>query len=147
MRQLHAFPAQSRWPRYRARAFNSDCYPFETGRSAVRVRARNRYLPTSDSSNADGSCSLPPRRLISLLSDICAHVLASASTPIAEHFRQLLDPVLSASGIGIEIEGLGQRLVRDAHAEPHDDILTTQRACYISTDRWRSPPMTLPWFL
>ena len=158
MRQLHAFhlsQAGRQRVRYRARAFNSDCYPFETGRSAVRVRA-------TDLSSTDGSCSLPPsqssprvravlglrnaRRLISLLSDTCAHVLASASARIAEHFCQLLDPVLFASGTVIEIEGLGGRLVRDTHAEPDDDILTTPAIGHI-TDPWRRPPMTLPWVL
>jgi hypothetical protein len=65
----------------------------------------------------------------------------------AEHFRQLLDPVFSASGTVIEIEGLGGRLIRDAHAEPNDDALTTPAIGNISTDPSRHPPMTLPWVL
>jgi len=162
MRQLHACHlsrAGRQRARYRAHAFNSDCHPFETGRSTVPVRARSRCLPTADLSST--SCSLLPsqsssraravlgkaRRLISLLSDTSAHVLASVSAGIAEHFRQLLDPVLSASGTVIEIEGLGGRLVRDAHAEPDDAILTTPALGHISTDPWRHPSMTLPWVL
>ena len=104
---------------------------FGAGRPTVCVRAKNGYLLASNLST-DGSCSLPSgqssaraseiiglldvRRLLSLLSDICAQVLTRASALTAEYFRQFLDPVLSASGI--EIEGLGRRLIRDAHAEP-----------------------------
>ena len=126
--------------RYRARAFNSDCHPFEVGRSAIRVRAKYGYLLPPDLST-DGSCSSPSsqssslapaiigsskvRGLLSLLSETCANVVASASARIAEHFRQLLDPVVPASGTGIEIEGLGRRLARDAHAEPDSDVSTT----------------------
>jgi hypothetical protein len=117
--------------RYRVRAFDSDRHPFKRGRSAIRVRPKNAYLGISDLST-DGSCSLPSdqssvraseiiglfnvRRLFSLLCDICNQALAHASAPIAEYFRQFLDPVVSASGI--EIKGLGRRLIRDAHAEP-----------------------------
>ena len=103
---------------------------FGAGRPTVCVRAKNGYLRASNLS-PDGSCSLPSchsareseiiglldvRRLLSLLSDICAQVLTRASALTAEYFRQFLDPVLSASGI--EIKGLGRRLIRDAHAEP-----------------------------
>jgi hypothetical protein len=143
MKQLHAFHlshAGRQRVRYRARAFDSDCHPFEVGRPAIRARAKYGYLLPSDLST-DGSCSLPSsqssfpapaiiglcnvRGLFSLLSETCANVAASASARIAEHFRQLLDPVVPASGTGIEIEGLGQRLVRDAHAEPDSDVSTT----------------------
>jgi hypothetical protein len=122
-------PASGPQIRYRARAFNSDCYPLKAGRSAIRVRAKNGYLLTSNLST-DGSCSLPPgqssvrtseiiglfnvTRLFSLLSDSCARLLTCAASGSVEYFRQLLDPVVSASGI--EIEGLGRRLVRDAYA-------------------------------
>ena len=121
--------------RYRARPFNSGCHPFEAGRSAVRVRAKNAYLRTWGLST-DGSCSLPSgqssvrafqitgsfnvRRLFSLLADLCAHVLARVSARTAEYFRQFLDPVVSARGI--EIKGLGDRLIRDAHAEPDTNM-------------------------
>jgi len=121
MRNLH--DAGRPQTRYRARAFDSDCHPFEAGRPIVRV---------DSNLSTDGSCSLPSgqssaraseiiglldvRRLLSLLSDICAQVLTRASALTAEYFRQFLDPVLSASGI--EIKGLGRRLIRDAHAEP-----------------------------
>jgi hypothetical protein len=50
--------------------------------------------------------------------------VASASARIAEHFRQLLDPVVPTFGTGIEIEGLGRRLVRDAYG-PDSDISIT----------------------
>jgi hypothetical protein len=129
MKQLHH--AGRPQTRYRARAFDSDCHPIKAGRSAIRVRPTNGYLLTSNLS-IDGSCSLPSgqssvraseilgsfnvRRLFSPLSDICTHVLTHASTRTAEYFRQFLDPVVSASGI--EIKGLGRRLIRDAHAEP-----------------------------
>jgi hypothetical protein len=124
----------------RARAFNSDCHPFEVGRSAIRVRAKYGYSLPPDLST-DGSCSSPSsqssslapaiigsckvRGLFSLLSETCANVVASASARIAEHFRQLLDPVVPTLGPRIEIEGLGRCLVRDAHAEPDSDISTT----------------------
>jgi hypothetical protein len=143
MKQLHAFHpchAGRQRARYRARAFNSDCHPFEIGRSAIRARAKCERLLPPDLST-DGTCSSPSsqssspapasiglcnvRRLFSLLSETCAHVVASASAAIAEHFRQLLDPVVPASCLGIEIEGLGRRLVRDAHAEPDSDISNT----------------------
>lgn len=129
MKQLHH--ASRPQTRYRARPFNSGCHPFEAGRSAVRVRAKNAYLRTWGLST-DGSCSLPSgqpsvrafqiigsfnvRRLFSLLADLCAYVLTRASARTAEYFRQFLDPVVSARGI--EIKGLGRRLIRDAHAEP-----------------------------
>jgi hypothetical protein len=51
--------------------------------------------------------------------------VASASARIAEHFHQLLDPVVPTSGTGIQIEGLGRRLVRDAYAGPDSDISIT----------------------
>ena len=143
MKQLNVFylsHAGRQRVRYRARAFNSDCHPFEIGRSAIRGRAKCGFLLASDLST-NSSCSLPSsqssspapaiiglcdvRRLFSLLSETCANVVASASARIAEHFRQLLDPVVPASGTGIEIEGLGRRLARDAHAEPDSDVSTT----------------------
>ena len=139
MKQPHAFHlshAGRQRVRYRARAFDSECHPFEVGRSAIRVRAKPGYLLPSH----DGSSSLPSSQssspataivalcnvseLFSVLFETCAHVAASASGRIAEHFRQLLDPVIPASGTGIEIEGLGRRLVRDAYAEPDGDIST-----------------------
>ena len=103
---------------------------FGAGRPTVCVRAKNGYLRASNLS-PDGSCSLPSchsareseiiglldvRTLLLLLSEIYGHVLRRASARTAEYLRQFLDPVLSASGI--EIEGLGRRLIRDAHAEP-----------------------------
>jgi hypothetical protein len=128
MRKLHH--ASRPQTRYRARDLDSDRHPFKAGRDAVRVRAKNGYLLASNSS-ADGSCSLPSGqssaraseiisfldvgRLFPLLSDICAQVLTRASALTAEYFRQLLDPVLPAGGI--EIKGLGRRLIEDAHAE------------------------------
>ena len=123
--------------RYRARAFNSDCHPFGVGRSVGRIRAKYGNLLLSDL-RTDGSCSLLSsqssssapaimglcnvRGLFSLLSETCANVVASASALIAEHFRQLLDPVVPTSGTGIEIEGLGRRLIRDAYAGPDSNI-------------------------
>ena len=143
MKQLDAFhlshPGRQR-VRYRAHAFNSDCHPFEVGRSVIRVQAKHGNLLPSDLST-DDSCSLPSSQssfhapaiiglcnvqgLFSLLSEICTNVVASASARIAEHFRQLLDPVVPTSGTGIEIEGLGRRLVRDAYAGPDSNISIT----------------------
>ena len=124
MRKLHH--AGRPLTRYRARAFDSDRHPFKAGRSAIRVRAKNGYLLTSNLST-NSSCSLASgqssaraseiihafnvTRLFSSLFNSCARLLTSGS---AEYFRQRLDPVVSASGI--EIEGLGRRLVRDAYA-------------------------------
>ena len=143
MKQLHAFHlshAGRQRVRYRARALDADSHPFEVGRSAIRDRAKVQiFLPSNLS--IDGSCSLPSsqssspapaiiglcnvRGLFSLVSETCAKVAASASARIAEHFRQLFNPVVPASGTGIEIEGLGRRLVRDTHAEPDSDISIT----------------------
>jgi hypothetical protein len=139
MKRLHSFHlshAGRQRVRYRARAFNSDCHLFEVGRSAIGIRAKCGYVPASDLST-DGPCSLPSSQtssptpeiiglcdvggLFSRLSETCANVVASASARIVEHFRQLLDPMVAASGTSIEIEGLGRRLVRDAHAEPGSD--------------------------
>ena len=142
MKQLHAFHLDHtgrQRVRYRARGFNSDCHPFEVGRSVIRVRAKYGNSLLSDL-NTDGSCALPSsqssssapaiiglcnvRGLFSLLFETCANVVASASARIAEHFRQLLDPVVPTFGTGIEIEGLGRRLVRDAYG-PDSDISIT----------------------
>jgi len=165
MKQLHAFDlsrAGGQRVRYRARVFNSDCHPFELGRSAIRVCANYGYLLPLELSS-DGSCSLSSsqpssparaiiglskvRRRFSLLSETCANVVGSASARIAEHFRQLLDPVVPTSGTGIEIEGLGGRLVRNAHAESDSDILSTHTLDRTSTNLYRHPPITLPWVL
>jgi hypothetical protein len=148
MRQLHASHlshAVRQRARYPTPLFNLDWHPFKAVRSAIRVRAKNGYLSTSDLIT-DGSCSLPSsqptsrdvRKLFSSLSDTCVFVLASASARIAEHFRQLLDPMISASGTDIAIEGLGGRLARDTHDEP--DALSQ-----FSSGRLRHPPFTLPW--
>jgi hypothetical protein len=127
MKQLHAFDlghAGRPQIRYRARAFDSD-HPFKAGRSAIRVRAKNGCLVASNLSMPSRQSSVRAseirgifkvRRLFSLLSDICARVMTGTSAGSAEYFRQFLDPVVSPSGI--EIEGLGRRLIRDAHAEP-----------------------------
>ena len=50
----------------------------------------------------------------------CAHIFAGASTKLAEYCRQLLDPIVSPSDAGIDIEGIGARLMRDGHAEFND---------------------------
>ena len=148
--------------RYRARAFNTDSHPFEVDRSAIRVRAKYGVLVPPDLST-DSSCSLPSSLsssltpaiiglckvgwLFSLLSETCANVVESASARIAEHFGQLLEPMVPTSGTGIEIEGLGERLVRDAHAEPDSDILGKHTLDRTSTNLYRHPPITLPWVL
>ena len=148
--------------RYRARAFNTDSHPFEVDRSAIRVRAKYGVLVPPDLST-DSSCSLPSspssslapaiiglrkvRWLFSLLSETCANVVKSASARIAQHFHQLLEPMVPTSGTGIEIEGLGERLVRDAHAEPDSDILGKHTLDRTSTNLYRHSPITLPWVL
>jgi len=142
MKQLHH--ASRPQTRYRARPFNSGCHPFEAGRSAVRVRAKNAYLRTWGLST-DGSCSLPSgqpsvrafqiigsfnvRRLFSLLADLCAYVLTRASARTAEYFRQFLDPVVSARGI--EIKGLGRRL---------SEMLTPSRTQSMPWKKSTAPP-------
>jgi len=85
--------------------------------------------------------------LFSLLSETCANVAESASARIAEQFHQLLEPMVPTSGTGIEIEGLGERLVRDAHAEPDSDILGKHTLDRTSTNLYRHSPITLPWVL
>jgi hypothetical protein len=143
MKQLHAFHLDytgRQRVRYRARAFNSDCHPFEVGRSVIRVQAKYGNLLLSDLStdgprslSASQSSSSAPaiiglcnvRWLFSLLSKTCTNVVASASARIVEHFRQLLDPVVPTSGTGVKIEGLGRRLVRDVYAGPDSNISIT----------------------
>jgi hypothetical protein len=84
---------------------------------------------------------------VSLLSETCDNVVESASARIAEHFHQLLEPMVPTSGTGSEIEGLGERLVRDAHAEPDSNILSTHTPDRTSANLYRHPPITLPWVL
>ena len=50
----------------------------------------------------------------------CANVFVGASAKLAEYCRQLLDPIVSPSDTGIDIEGIGARLMRDGHAELND---------------------------
>jgi hypothetical protein len=50
----------------------------------------------------------------------CATFFVGASTKLAEYCRQLLDPIVSPSDAGIDIEGIGARLMRDGHAELND---------------------------
>jgi len=148
--------------RYRARAFNSDYHPFQVDRSAIRVRAKYGFLPPSDLST-NSSCSLPSSSssflaptilglckvwwLFSFLSKTCTNLVEDTSARIAEEFRQLLDPMVLTSGTGIEIEGLGARLVRDAHTEQDSDLLSMHTRYRTSTNLCRRPPNTLPWIL
>jgi len=59
--------------------------------------------------------------MLSALAVTLAGILASVSAHLDERFRQRLDPLVSSSSSGIEIEGVGGRLVRDGHAELEDD--------------------------
>ena len=120
------FPSHSRWPTAgsissaRLQFRRSSIRGWLVGHSRPR-QVRKLLLPDL---STDGSCSLPSsqssssapaidlcnvRGLFSLLSETCANVVASASARIAEHFRQLLEPVVPTSGTGIEIAGLGRR--------------------------------------
>jgi hypothetical protein len=133
---------------YRALTFKSDCHPFVSGRPSIRVRPDNGCSPAFDLS-IDGSCALSScqrssgasaisgqrnvRKLLSFWSDTCTYILASVSTQLIEYSRQFLDPIVSASGGGIEIEGLGRRLVRDGHTELDSNYRERAHADHIST--------------
>ena len=132
---------------YRARTSKSDCHPFVFGRASICVRPDSACLPASDLS-IDRSCALSSsqsssgartilgqrdvRTLLSFWSDTCTYVLMSASARLTEYFRQILDPIVSASGSGIEIKGLGRRLARDVHAELDNDYRDRAHADHIS---------------
>jgi hypothetical protein len=61
------------------------------------------------------------RCMFSALAVTLAGILASVSAHVDERFRQRLDPLVSWSSSGIEMEGIGGRLIRDGHAELDDD--------------------------
>jgi hypothetical protein len=44
-------------------------------------------------------------------------LLASVSSHIEERSSHLLDPIVSPSDMGVEMEGIGRRLIRDGHVE------------------------------
>jgi hypothetical protein len=59
---------------------------------------------------------------------IALALLASVSSHIDEHSSHLLDPIVSPSSTGMEMEGIGGRLIRDGHAERNsNDQLSSSR--------------------
>jgi hypothetical protein len=54
-------------------------------------------------------------------------LLATVLSHIHERSSHLLDPIISPSSTGIEMEGIGGRLIRDGHAELNADHKLSSR--------------------
>ena len=110
------------------------------GRSSNCIYAANGYLPTARLKLASSPC-LPPTKALSrspIMSGIrilllpwsgaCARFLRSACARVAEHFCQLLAPVVEISLLGdvTAVAGIGVRLMRDGRAIPHEDSMAAR---------------------